>query len=67
MNNKCAYDKAMLADLVYSETVTALYGPKATRWTITDAQHSSPTVTAAYRAKLDADDVLLAVMRGEAN
>ena len=58
---KCAYDLAMQADQDYSDLITALYGPKATRWTITAAQHIDSRINAALCAKLDADEALLAV------
>jgi hypothetical protein len=57
------YDAAIAADGAYSATIQALFGPKATRWTITGKQHSHPAVLRAYKAKVDADTAWLQVMR----
>lgn len=43
------------ADVAYANVIRRLYGPKATRWTITTAQSRHCDVLAALRAKMDAD------------
>jgi hypothetical protein len=43
------------ADQTYSDLIVELYGPKATRWTISAKQAIHPRINVALKAKLDAD------------
>ena len=43
------------ADQAYSDLIVELYGPKATRWTMSAKQAMHPRINEALKAKLDAD------------
>lgn len=44
------YHDAITADNHYSAVIHALYGPKATRWTLSAVQSQHPEVVLAYQA-----------------
>ena len=52
---RMVYYDAEFADALYSKTIRAFFGEKATRWTLTATQACNREVNAALRMKLDAD------------
>lgn len=51
------------ADQAYSDLIVELYGPKATRWTMSAKQAMHPRLNEALKAKLDADARYLIAMQ----